>query len=735
MGREWTRMHVLVVLLVAGFPLSAEKVAGVKEPVEILRDKWGVPHIYAKNTDDLFFAQGWITAKDRLFQIDLWRRAGTGKLAEVMGPSAVGRDKIARLVRYRGDWNKEWESYAPDARQIVAAFVNGINAYIKSLDGRRPMEFKIAGYDPGLWTPEDVAARIAGLGMTGNLLQEINRSVEIGEYGIDGVEKYAPPDPFVKLTIPAGIDIKAITAAIVKDYQAATGAPRFPGEQGSNDWVIDGSMSATGKPLLANDPHRPILLPSLRKTVHLVAPGWNVIGAGEPALPGIALGHNETVAYGFTIVGVDQQDLYVEKTNPADANQYFYKGAWKAMELERQQIPVKGASPANVELKYTQHGPVIYEDPAKHLAYALKWVGAEAGGAGYLAGLSVARAKNWNEFVASMGRYKVPSENMVYADVTGNIGWIASGYNPIRKNWTGLLPVPGDAGEYEWGGYLPAAEMPHAYNPAKHFIATANNKILPVGYTKQIGYDWAEPFRVHRIEQMLGENKKFTIEDFERMQYDVTSLPAKRLQAIVKKSRPEGHREIVDEFLNWDARVTPDSRMALIYEVWMSHLPDAVLAGEWKARVSVSVLLKMLEDQPNPKAVGGALDGALAELQKTLPRQETWKWSAAHSLQMRHPLNIKELNLPPVARPGDANTVHASSGTGGASGASYREIIDVADWDRSVMTNTPGESGDPSSKHYRDLLDDWATGRYHPMPYSRKAVEAALDEKIVLEPK
>src|SRR5579863_574538 len=416
-------MRRILALLLIALPVCAEKVPGLKEPVEILRDKWGVPHIYAKNTDDLFFAQGWITARDRLFQIDLWRRTGTGRLDEVLGPSAVGRDKLARLVRYRGDWNKEWESYAPDARQIVTAFVNGINAYVRSLNGQRPLEFKIAGYDPGLWTPEDVAARIAGLTMTGNIIQEVNRSVEIGTYGTAKVEKFAPPDPFVRLTVPPGIDIKAITAEIVKDYQAATGTARFPGEQGSNDWVIDGSMSATGKPLLANDPHRPVLLPSLRKTVHLVAPGWNVIGAGEPALPGIALGHNETVAYGFTIVGVDQEDLYVEKINPSNPNEYFYKGSWKPMEVEHQQIAVKGAAPVNVDLRYTQHGPIIYEDRDKHLGYALKWVGSEAGGAGYLAGLSVARAKNWNEFVASMARYKVPSENMVYADVSGNIGW------------------------------------------------------------------------------------------------------------------------------------------------------------------------------------------------------------------------------------------------------------------------------------------------------------------------
>jgi len=714
-------------------PIRAEKVAGLREPVEILRDRWGVPHIYAKNSDDLFFAQGWITARDRLFQLDLWRRTGTGKLAEVLGPSAVPRDRIARLVRFRGDWNKEWDSYAPDARQIVTAFTNGINAYIRSLNGRRTLEFRIAGYDPGLWTPEDVASRIAGLEMTGNVSREVSRATEIAAFGVENVEKFAPPDPFVHLTVPPGLDLKAITADILRDYTAAVGQARFPGEQGSNNWVIDGTMSATGKPLLANDPHRPILLPSLRKTVHLVAPGWNAIGAGEPALPGIALGHNESIGFGFTIVGIDQEDLYVEKLNPANPNQYLYKGAWKPIEIERQQIAVKGASPVIAELRYTQHGPVLYEDHGRNLAYVLHWVGAEPGGAGYLAGLYVARAKNWKEFLTGIARYKVPSENMVYADTAGNIGWIAAGYAPVRQNWTGLLPVPGDAGAYEWDGFLPISEMPQSYNPPRHFLATANHKILPPGYTKQLAYDWASPFRVRRIEQLLSEPKKFTVADFERIQYDVVCLPAKRFQAIVRKSRPERHSQYVDEFLKWDARLTADSRPGLVFELWISFLPASVFPRSWDGRVNLDVLLRTLEEKPNPHALAEALDRTMSELQSKLPHPDTWRWSAAHTLVLRHPLNVANLNLPPLPRPGDSNTVNASGGAA-ANGASYRQILDLADWDRSVMTNTPGESGDPESKHYRDLLDDWVAARYHPMPFTRKAVEAATEERILLQP-
>src|SRR5207248_2831731 len=263
----------------------------------------------------------------------------------------------------------------------------------------RPIEFQIAGYDPGLWEPEDVTARVAGLLMSHNLTREVQRALDVTRFGLDTVQKLMPPDPFRALDPPKGLDLASITAAVIRDYSAAVGPVSLPGEQGSNNWVVDGAMSVTGKPLLANDPHRPVQIPSLRKTVHLVAPGWNAIGAGEPALPGIALGHNEHIGFGFTIVGIDQQDLYVEKQNPANASEYRYRGAWKKVETDRQTLAVKGAQPRDIDLRYTIHGPIIYEDPAHNRAYALRWVGSEPGTAGYLAGLAVARASNWNQFL------------------------------------------------------------------------------------------------------------------------------------------------------------------------------------------------------------------------------------------------------------------------------------------------------------------------------------------------
>jgi penicillin G amidase len=707
--------------------LSAGITAG---QIEVLRDRWGVPHIYASNTEDLFYAQGYFAARDRLFQLDLWRRQNTGHLAEVMGEAAIPRDRIARLVRYRGDWKTEWESYSPDAKTIVSNFVAGINHYIRSLK-QRPIEFEVAGYDPGLWTPEDVTGRVAGLLMTHNITSEVSRSLDIRSFGLETVNRLMPPDPFIKIAIPSGLDLSSITRDILSAYTAAIATPRFDNinEQGSNNWVVDGTMTLSGKPMLANDPHRPVLIPSLRKSWHLVAPGWNVIGAGEPALPGIALGHNESIAWGFTIVNIDQQDLYAEKLNPANPDEYTYRGQWRKLEIEHEKLKVKGhAEPVDIELRYTVHGPVLYEDRARNAAYALKWVGAEPGGAGYLAALSLMRAKNWNEFLKGVAHYKVPSENLVYADVQGNIGWIAAGYAPIRKNWSGLLPVPGDEGEYEWGGFLEVADMPQSFNPKQHFIATANHKILPEGYTKQLSFEWALPFRIERIRRALTSRGEWDRIAFERLQQDVLSLPARRFQAILRPwTPPDKYKAVAAELAAWDGQLRVDSHAALIYELWISKLPTALFGKELGARVNVETVLKALEQNPHSPALADSLDAALAGA-------AAQKWGQIHQVFFRHPLNRKEWNRGPYPRPGDANTINATSGARFAqtSGASYRQIIDVANWDRSVMTNVPGEVGDPLSEHYSDLIEDWLHGQYHPMPFSRRYVEAATTERYVL---
>jgi penicillin amidase len=714
------RPLALACLLAATLCAAPVRVPGLEKQVEILRDKWGVPHIYAATEHDLFFSQGYITAEDRLFQIDLWRRAGTGKLAEILGPAAVERDRLARAVNFRGDWNAEWAAYGPGTRAIVTAFTDGINAYIKGLGGKVPPEFALGGYAPGPWVPEDCLSRVAGLLMTGNLNREVAHALDVQRLGLAAALKGMRLDPPVALEIPQGLDLTSITSDILRAYRQTTGAVRLTTEQGSNNWVVDGTMTATGRPMLANDPHRPVQLPSLRKTVHLVGAGWNAIGSGEPGLPGIALGHNETIAFGFTIVGIDQQDLYVETVNPANADEYRYRGEWKSFERERQQIAIKGQAARAIMLRYTVHGPVIYEDAARHKAYALRWVGSEPGTAGYLAGLALARAKDWSEFRAAMDRYKVPSENLVYADTKGNIGWQVGGLTPIRDGFTGLLPVPGDEGRYEWKGYRKSTELPFEFNPARHYIATANHNILPPGYTIPLGYDgWATPYRIDRIREMLGRGGKFDLADFVRMQQDVTSLRARQFQQTIAVWTPAANvrgARYAEEVKQWDAAVRADSRAALVYEVWSAELP----AGD--------ITRAQLE-----KSLAAALDRIEAQFGKD---PAGWQWGKLHQLTLAHPSGNGAWQLGPVARPGDANTVNATSGDNfrQTNGTSWREVLDVGDWDRSLMTNVPGESGDPTSKHYSDLLEDWAAGRYHPMPFTRQAVEAAMEERIVLRP-
>ncbi len=724
-------------------------VRGLSRPVEVLRDRWGVPHIFAQNQEDLFFAQGFVTAQDRLYQMEIWRRTGAGELAEIFGPDYLERDRFARLVRYRGDPEAEWRSYAPDARSICEAFARGVNAYVELLGDRLPIEFQLLRFRPGRWRAEDCLLRISGLLMTRNPSQELARAEMVRRLGVDAAMKYLPTDPPVRLGLDPELSLEPLGPHVLATWRAAVSVPIFYRDEGSNNWAVGGALSATGKPLLANDPHRPLLLPSLRYVVHLVAPGWNVIGAGEPAVPGVATGHNDRIAWGITINGFDQADLYVERTDPKDPLRYLDRGRWRRMHVERERIPVRDAAAAEAELKFTHHGPVIWEDPARGVAVALRWAGAEPGTAGYLGSLSLARARNWSEFLQAMERAKLPALNYVYADVDGNIGWVAAGLVPIRRSWTGLLPVPGHTGRYEWEGFLPLAELPQVYNPGRGWIATANHKILPEGYPHRVGFEFAAPFRYQRIAEVLSGSRRFTIRDFERLQHDETSLPARALTAML----PESDRPEVRMLKSWDCVLHRDSAAAALFELWSSELPSRVAAAEvapkdrdWVARnLGLPALLQRLRDlspEARRRILEEALTAALERGRELLGKDlSAWRWGRLHTARFRHPLATDEerrrlFDLGPLERGGDGHTPNA---TGGAnfrqqSGASYRHIVDLADWDRSVFTNAPGQSGQPASPHYSDLLALWAEGRYAPLLFTRKAVEKHARHRLVLLP-
>ena len=662
------------------------EIAGLSKPVEVLRDEWGVPHIYAASTADLFLAQGFVAAQDRLWQMEIWRRTGEGKLSEVLGPTAVERDRFARLMRYRGDMEAEWKSYAPDTKLILESFVKGVNAYIAANRDNLPVEFQMTGVRPEYWTAETCLTRMSGYIMTRNASSEVMRAQVVNLVGAETASAWLETEPRTPLVVPEGLDLSGIDAKVLSVASAASAPLSFGNLEGSNNWVVSGALSATGKPLLANDPHRPINLPSLRYVSHLVAPGWNVIGAGEPSVPGIAAGHNERVGFGFTIVGIDQQDLYVEETNPQSPNEYRYKGKWETMRVERERVKIKGAPDAEIELKFTRHGPVLYEDRARNRAYALRWVGTEPGTAGYLASLSLNRAQNWGEFLRSLERWKVPSENLVYADVDGNIGWVAAGLAPVRPNWKGLLPVPGAEGKYEWQGFLPLSALPQSYNPAKKFVATANHNILPPGYRRDLNFEWSAPFRFRRIEEVLAAGKRFSVEDFKQLQHDETSLIAREVVPMFKAIKPESSpaREALAELLKWDYVLAKDSAAAAIFEalldklranVFKSAVPETVwnLVG---SRISIERLLATLKSADatifgsdarvkRDAALVKSLQEAASDLQKRLgPDLKQWRWGALHVADFKHQFSGRLagtlFDLKAVARGGDANTVNAT---------------------------------------------------------------------------
>ena len=738
------------------------KLKGLRKPVEVLRDAWGVPHIYAQTTEDLFFAQGFVAAQDRLWQMEVWRRAATGTLAEVVGPAAVERDKFARLIRYRGDMEREFKSYAPDAQLIIESFVRGVNAYIDSARDRLPIEFQLLNIHPEPWTPEICISRMAVFPLMLNANGEVARSQIVHALGTSQTDALLETDPPQKLEVPEGLDLSGIDSSVTAIANAALGPVVFG--MGSNNWVVSGDLTATGKPILANDPHREISVPSLRYLVHLNAPGWNVIGAGEPALPGVAVGHNERIGFGFTIFLTDQQDLYVEETHPKDPTLYRYKGRWERMVTRHESIMVKGkAEPERVELRWTRHGPVLREDAARRRAYALRWVGSEPGTAGYLASLSVARARNWREFLAALERWKTPGENMLYADVEGNIGWQAAALVPVRSRWPGLLPIPGGSGDFEWTGFLPLSELPRAYNPANHFIATANNRVIPEGFPHVIGFGWAPPYRFMRIEEVLRAGRRFTVRDFKRLQLDEKSLPAGLIVPLLRGVRADDPnvREAARLLLEWDQVVSKGSTPAAIYEVWLTRLHTNVFQPRVPAalfpvvrnRFTLPQLINLLNN-PDSKSFGPApsagrdkvlvrsLAEATSELRARLgPDMMHWRWGDLHRATFQHVLSNNEerravFDLAPVARGGDANTVNATDGPNflQRSGASFRQILDLSDWDNSVAISAPGQSGQPQSPHYADLLPLWAEGRYFPLLFSRSRVEEGTRQRLLLEP-
>ncbi|WP_419166255.1 penicillin acylase family protein [Candidatus Palauibacter sp.] len=791
------------------------RVPGLEARVEILKDLWGISHIYAETEHDLFFAQGYNAARDRLFQFEMWRRQATGTVSEILGPRELERDRGARLFQYRGDLEAELNHYHPRGARIIRAFVDGINAWIAETardSDLLPIEFEMLDIRPQPWTPEIVISRHQGLLM--NIGQELNLGIAVAAVGAEQVKDvsyFHPGEPDLELD-PA-IDGPLLRSEILDVYRAFRGpvrfrpediAPRFratasdggtelalageavdpwgpEGERleaewpgtGSNNWVVAGSRTLSGHAIMANDPHRVQAAPSLRYLAHLVGPGWNVIGGGEPVLPGISIGHNGYGAWGLTVFQTDAEDLYVYETHPDNPNRYRYEAAWEAMRVIEDEIPVGGQTAVRVRHKYTRHGPVVYEDRDNHVAYAVRAGWMEIGGAPYLASLRMDQAKTWEEFVDACNYSNIPGENMVWADADGNIGWQAVGIAPIRRNWSGLVPVPGD-GRYEWDGYLEIRHKPHVFNPDKGFWSTANQNLVPPGYEHRdaVGWSWSDPFRSARIDEVLATGRRFTMSEMMQLATDYVSLPARSLVPMLRAVEPRGgsarDRDRAEaarrDLLDWDFELAPDSREAAIYVSWerelRSQMGPLVVPAEVRSQLgglSLKKIIDWLGSPPTwfaPLGDGDPVAGRDAFIARTFADaldgleerfgSDPWRYGDARfkHVRLRHPLSgvvnaemRERLEVGTLPRGGNGSTVNQSGGGDNqTSGPSFRIITEAGDWDTAVFTNNPGQSGDPDHPMYRNLFEGWATDRFFPLYYSRDRVEAVVADRVVLSP-
>lgn len=777
------------------------QIPGLHQPVEILRDRWGIAHIYARGEEDLFFAQGYSAARDRLFQFEMWRRRATGTVAEILGQRELKRDIGARLLRFRGDMRAELQHYHPHGEQIINAFVRGVNAWIAEVEqdpDLLPLELRLLGIQPGRWTPDVVISRHNAL--VSNVTRElsIGRAVAaVGEAPVRESYWFQPGSP--DLALDALIDEQLLSEDILELYSVYKSGVQFLAEDlvgdrsagsgrepegasgfqplsetermeageaiGSNNWVVSGALTATGMPFMANDPHRTLQAPSLRYYVHLVGPGWNVIGGGEPVLPGVSIGHNEHGAWGLTVFRIDSEDLYVYHTNPSNPRQYRYRGMWEDMRVERDRIAVKGRDDVDVDLEFTRHGPVLYRDRDRNLVVALRAAWLDIGAAPYLASLRMDQATTWEEFREACSYSRLPGENMVWADIDGNIGWQAVGVAPLRPNWSGLVPVPGD-GRFEWEGYLPIPALPNTANPEKGYWSTANDNLIPRGYEHRnaVGWVWSDPYRNDRIEELLGSGRKLDLSDMMRLQHDELSIPARNLVPLLRDVPLEtaAARDARDRLLRWDRVLDRGSIAAGIYVAFERRLSAnvraRVLPPETRRVIRSVQLARTIQWLLAPDGrfgtdpiatrdslVAVSLEESVSGLIEDLgPDPDGWQWGQEryHHALIRHPISGAVspemralLDVGPAPRGGYNNTPNATgSGNNQTSGASFRIIADLSDWDNSVGTSTPGQSGDPTSPHYRDLFPLWAQGRYFPVLYSRPKVESVTESRTVLVP-
>lgn len=782
--------------------------SGLNGPVEIIRDRFGIPHIYADTVEDLFFAQGFVHAQDRFFQMEFWRRIGQGRLAELFGPGALAQDRFIRTLGWHRVADAEVARLDPHTRQVLESYAAGVNAYALNNADRLGLEFRVLGLIGRRWQPEPWApansltwGKAMAYNLGGNMDEELLRMALTARGGEALAETLLPPYP------ADGPFIVQAGAAALPDSRAATHQAgdtpstssalkllrvsrqlaeaiqlRRHSDTGSNNWVVSGARSATGKPLLANDPHLGIQMPSIWYQVGLHCRQvnercpYNVAGVSFAGVPGVIIGHNGRIAWGVTNVGPDVQDLFIERPNPANPDAFEYQGQFEPAQVFEERIVVAGQpEPITLRVRVTRHGPILNDvmpELQNEPPMALQWTALQPGTL-LQSVLQINRATNWQEFREALRFWDAPSQNFVYADIEGNIGYQMPGRIPIRAQGDGRAPVPGWSGEYDWRGEVPFDELPFVFNPPEGVIVTANNAVIdPRRYPHFLGRDWDHGFRARRIWQLLNEKPTLTIEDMQRIQTDARSVFADDILPLLNDIAPDDAAagDLLRRMREWDRVSRRDSVGALIFETFWARLAHALFddeTGEALAdqaigpTTAIRIAVRSALSDPNAVWWDDITTPAretreqivLRALQQTGEilrtrfgdRPEDWQWGKAHTVTFsnqtlgRSGITLIEsiFNRGPYPVDGASAAVNNTGGSESfdvRGGPSWRMVLDLADLRRSVAIHTTGQSGHAFHPHYDDMIPLWLSGGYHPLLWQREDAQQQAEGILILRP-
>ncbi|HEX5612492.1 MAG TPA: penicillin acylase family protein [Burkholderiales bacterium] len=762
--------------------------AGIGAAIDIQRDRYGIPHIYAGSLEDAVFGLGYVHAQDRLWQMEMNRRIAAGRMAEVLGPAALETDRFLRTLGVRRAAEANLAHVDPETRKMLEAYAAGVNAFLAS-EPVLPLEFWLTGARPQAWSPVDSAGWIKMMAwdLGGNWRSELLRMRLSKTLPLERIHQFvspypgeAPPKIADLKSLYAPLERQGVQLAAIADELLALAPGDAPDALGSNNWVTSGANNESGKPLLANDPHLGLTAPPVWYFAHLSAPGMNVIGATLPGVPAIVLGRNDRIAWGFTNTGPDVQDLFIEKLD--DAGNYLTPEGPRAFTRIEETIKVRGAQDERLQIRVSRHGPVISDvsraaqaETPRGYVLAFSWTALAEDDRTLVAAHKIARAGNWQEFLAAARDFHTPQQNMVYADVDGNIGFIAAGRVPLRKpdnDLKGLAPAPGWEARYDWAGWIPFEQLPQSYNPPSGRLWTANEKITPAGYAHEVSNEWQPPYRANRIAEMLQATPRHSVATFASMQGDVLSAPIRESLPRLLQTRPKSAQaqQALDWLRKWDGTMSAGRPEPMIAWAWWREFTRALYSDElgeafrtqWSPRaVFVANVLarsgdheRWCDDVRTPaletcdELLASSLEASLAELRRRYGEDPSgWRWGDAHYARHEHrpfgrqPLLARWFDIR-VASPGDAYTVNVGRHDffdeerpfANRHAASLRAIYDLAQPQKSLFIHSGGQSGNVLSSHYRAFAEAWSRGEYVPMLSERSMLDAQPHSLLRLVP-